>query len=37
MSHLNHRPEEVMDIQSECMLVSAMVQLPHENGTLLHQ
>ena len=32
-----YRPEEVMNIKSECILVSAMVQLPHENETLFHQ
>ena len=32
---MNHRPEKVIDIQSECMFVSAMIQLPHENETLL--
>ena len=32
-----HRPEEGMNIKSEYMLVSAMVQLPHENETLFHQ
>ena len=39
-SQIIHRPEKVMDIQSECIVVSAitaMVHLCHENETLLYQ
>ena len=35
LSMLTHRPEKELDLKSECILVSAMVQISQE--TFVHQ